>query len=142
MLFPLLLPLSSKSEEEEKKRRRISNDENEEKGSGGVERSIVADDFAPTAFASSLGAGPAFAWRGNGAPPLSGAFLDGPRVLTYSVAREPATRGRKTGRARPIPENHRLRGEEEEREKLVPPLPIPGIATEKSFPRASHRGRA
>lgn len=136
MLFPLLLPLSSKSEEEEKKRRRISNDENEEKGSGGVERSIVADDFAPTAFASSLGAGPAFAWRGNGA------FLDGPRVLTYSVAREPATRGRKTGRARPIPENHRLRGEEEEREKLVPPLPIPGIATEKSFPRASHRGRA
>lgn len=136
MLFPLLLPLSSKSEEEEKKRRRISNDENEEKGSGGVERSIVADDFAPTAFASSLGAGPAFAWRGNGA------FLDGPRVLTYSVAHEPATRGRKTGRARPIPENHRLRGEEEEREKLVPPLPIPGIATEKSFPRASHRGRA
>lgn len=136
MLFPLLLPLSSESEEEEKKRRRISNDENEEKGSGGVERSIVADDFAPTAFASSLGAGPAFAWRGNGA------FLDGPRVLTYSVAREPATRGRKTGRARPIPENHRLRGEEEEREKLVPPLPIPGIATEKSFPRASHRGRA
>lgn len=136
MLFPLLLPLSSESEEEEKKRRRISNDENEEKGSGGVERSIVADDFAPTAFASSLGAGPAFAWRGNGA------FLDGPRVLTYSVAREPATRGRKTGRARPIPENHRLRGEEEEREKLVPPLPTPGIATEKSFPRASHRGRA
>lgn len=96
----------------------------------------MADDFAPTAFASSLGAGPAFAWRGNGA------FLDGPRVLTYSVAREPATRGRKTGRARPIPENHRLRGEEEEREKLVPPLPTPGIATEKSFPRASHRGRA
>ena len=96
----------------------------------------MADDFAPTAFASSLGAGPAFAWRGNGA------FLDGPRVLTYSVAHEPATRGRKTGRARPIPENHRLRGEEEEREKLVPPLPIPGIATEKSFPRASHRGRA
>lgn len=136
MLFPLLLPLSSKSEEEEKKRRRISNDENGEKGSGGVGRSIVADDFAPTAFASSLGAGPAFAWRGNGA------FLDGPRVLTYSVAHEPATRGRKTGRARPIPENHRLRGEEEEREKLVPPLPIPGIATEKSFPRASHRGRA
>lgn len=136
MLFPLLLPLSSESEEEEKKRRRISNDENEEKGSGGVERSIVADDFAPTAFASSLGAGPAFAWRGNGA------FLDGPRVLTYSVAHEPATRGRKTGRARPIPENHRLRGEEEEREKLVPPLPTPGIATEKSFPRASHRGRA
>lgn len=71
MLFPLLLPLSSKSEEEEKKRRRISNDENGEKGSGGVGRSIVADDFAPTAFASSLGAGPAFAWRGNGASPPS-----------------------------------------------------------------------
>ena len=94
----------------------------ENRGEG---RNTVADDFAPTAFASSLGAG-RHLHREETAAGLPRAFLDGPRVLTYSVACEPATRGpgRKTGRrprARPIPENHRLRREEER--ELPSPAP-------------------